>query len=332
MRFLLPVLVVLTAACAQEGPAGAVRVSGHVDATEIRLAPETGGRILELNVSEGDRVEPGDVIVRLDPRDVELAIARARAEQAQAEAQLALLRAGARPEEIRQAEAQLASAQADVGAARAELAAAEADLERFETLLAKNAGSVKARDDAATRRDVARDRAAAAEGRVGAARASLARLASGARAQEIAAARARVDAVAAQVATLEKTLADTTLTAPVGGTVTQRLAQAGEVIAPRTPVAVIVDLDRAWADVFVPGPAVPRIRVGQGATLFTDAGGPGIEGRVAFVSPTAEFTPRNVQTAEERAQLVYRVRIHADNRDGVLKQGMPVEADIPLQP
>ena len=101
-------------------------------------------------------------------------------------------------------------------------------------------------------------------------------------------------------------------------------------IAPRTPALVVVDLDHAWADVFVPEPTVPQIRIGQQATVLTDAGGAGLTGTITYISPKAEFTPRNVQTAEERSKLVYRVRINVDNKEGVLKQGMPVEADIAL--
>ena len=77
-------------------------------------------------------------------------------------------------------------------------------------------------------------------------------------------------------------------------------------------------------------PMIPRIRLGQPATVYTDAGGPGIPGTVSYIASKAEFTPRNVQTAEDRSKLVFRVRIAVDNRQGVLKQGMPVEADIPF--
>ena len=100
--------------------------------------------------------------------------------------------------------------------------------------------------------------------------------------------------------------------------------------APRTPLAVITDLDRAWAEVFVDEPQVPRITLGQPATLITDAGDR-LPGKVSFISSKAEFTPRNVQTAEDRSKLVYRVKISTDNSKGVLKQGMPIEAEIPLQ-
>lgn len=331
-----PVVVVLltlvAAACTDEPAADLVRVSGHVEVTDVRVAPEIGGRIVALHVKEGDRVEPGTVILRLDTRDIQLAMEGARAEAQAARAQLKLLQAGSRPEDIRQADAQAQSVRDDVQAARAELAAAETDLQRFQQLLDANAGSRKQRDDARTRRDVARERVQSAESRLRAAEHNVARFRAGPRPQEIEAAHARAAAAAVQVATAEKALSDATVAAPSRGIVSEKLAEVGEVIAPRTPVVVIADLDRAWADVFVPEPVIPRIRIGQPATLFTDAGGSGLPGTVSYISPKAEFTPRNVQTSEERSKLVYRVRISVDNRDGVLKEGMPVEAEIPLTP
>ena len=93
---------------------------------------------------------------------------------------------------------------------------------------------------------------------------------------------------------------------------------------------MLADLDHAWAEVFVDEPMIPRIKLGQAATVFTDAGGPGLPGKVSYIASKAEFTPRNVQTAEDRSKLVYRVKIAVDNSKGILKQGMPVEAEIPL--
>lgn len=330
-RSLICLVAVAAVSCTEETPSDRLRVSGHVEATETRVAAEAGGRVLTLTVREGDRVQPGQVVMTLDTRDVELAIQRARAEQAAADAQLRLVLAGARAEDVRQAQAQVEAARADVSAARTELGAAEQDLTRFETLLESNSGSRKQRDDAATRRDVARDRVASGESRVKTAEEALAKLRAGARREEVDAARARLTSASVQIATLEKGLGDATLTSPIAGVVTEKLVEVGEVIAPRSPALVVVDLEHAWADVFVPEPAVPQIKIGQAATVFTDAGGPGIGGTVAYISPKAEFTPRNVQTAEERSKLVYRVRINVDNKDGVLKQGMPVEAEIPLR-
>jgi HlyD family secretion protein len=324
----LAVTAGLSPACRAKPPADRVRVSGYIEATEVQVAPEVGGRLVTLAVAEGDRVKPGDLIAKLDTADVALAMRRAAAERAGADAQLRLLLAGARAEDIRQAEAQRAAAEADLAGARQELSAAERDLQRFDALIAANSGAQKPRDDAATRRDVAKDRVRAGEERVRAAAEAVARLKSGARREEIDAARARLAGVDAQIATLEKTMTDATVLAPAGGLVTQKLADQGELLAPRTPIVVVANLDAPWANVYVDEPFIPRVTLGQEATLFTDAGGAGISGKVTFISPKAEFTPRNVQTAEERSKLVFRVKVSVDNRGGVLKQGMPVEAEI----
>jgi HlyD family secretion protein len=314
--------------CRDRAAAGPVRASGYVEATEVRVAPEVGGRVLRMEVAEGDRVEAGSVVARLSTTDSELAIRRAKAERDQAVAQLELLRAGARPEDIRQARAQADAAQADVKASETELESANADLQRFEALLQANAGSRKQRDDAATRRDMAAARLAATRERARAALEAVARLRAGARPEEIAAALARVAAADAQIAALEKSVADAQLNAPVGGVVTAKLVDAGELVGPGTPVVVITDLDHAWANVYVDEPIVPRLRLGQKIVLVTDAG-QRLEGAITFISPKAEFTPRNVQTADERSKLVYRIKVTTDNRQGVLKAGMPVEAEIP---
>jgi HlyD family secretion protein len=319
--------LVFAVGCHRGGGPAAARATGYVEATDVRVSAEVGGRAVDVRVKEGDHVAAGDVLARIDTADTELAIRRAGAERDQADAQLRLLQAGSRAEDVRQASAQLRSAQADAAAARSELDSANADLVRFENLLKANAGSVKQRDDAATRRDVAAARLKAAEDRAAAASDALARMKSGARPQEIQGARARVAGVDAQLATLQKQLSDATVKAPVGGIVTSKLVDTGELVAPHGPIAVITDLDHAWANVYVDEPLVPRLKIGQPATLITDAG-QRLAGTITFISPKAEFTPRNVQTAEERSKLVYRVKVTADNKDGVLKPGMPVEAEL----
>jgi HlyD family secretion protein len=324
-------LVLLLAGCTADPPPTATRVSGQVEATEVQISADAAGRILELRIAEGDRVNAGDPVARLDARDAELQIARAAADQAAARAQLRLLQAGTRPEDIRQAEAQIEAAAADAAVIDAEIAAAELDLQRFDALLKANAGAAKQRDDAQARVDVARQRRRAAEERVRSARETAARLRLGARSEEIDAARARVAAAAAQIAVLEKGAADAAVVSPVSGIVTQKLADAGEVVARGTPIAVITDLDHAWANLFVPEPLIPRIRLGQPATVYTDAGGEGLPGTISYISPRAEFTPRNVQTTEERSKLVYRIKVSVDNSAGILKQGMPVDAELALQ-
>ncbi len=317
----------LASACNRGAPAPVNRATGYVEATEVRVAGEVGGRLIEVKVAEGDRVSAGDVIARIDTSDTELALRRAGADRDQAQAQLALVRAGSRPEDIRQAAAQVQSAQADVKAAQAELDAAAADLARFENLLRANAGSVKQRDDAATRREVAAARVRGAQDRAQGAAEALAKLKAGARPQEIEAARARVASSDAQIATLQKSAADAVVKAPVSGVVTSKLLDTGEMAAPRAAVVVITDLDHAWANLYVDERLVPQLKIGQPATLVTDAG-QRLSGTITFISPKAEFTPRNVQTPDERSKLVYRVKVTADNRNGVLKPGMPIEAEL----
>jgi HlyD family secretion protein len=331
------------AGCQAPEPSNAVRVSGHVEATEIQIAPDVGGRLLELRPAEGDRVAVGDLVARLDARDVELQIVRARAERVAADAQVRFLLKGARPEAVRQARAQTdaaaadtAGAAADAAGAAAELAAGETDLARFEALLAANAGSQKQRDDARARVDVARERVRAAQERVQAARErvqaareAVANLEAGATREEVDAARALVSAADAQIAILEKARADATVVSAAAGIVTARLAETGEIVAPRMPLVVVTDLDHAWANLFVPEPLVPRIMLGQPVTVLTDAGDR-VSGKVAFISPQAEFTPRSVQTSDERAKLVYRIKVSVDNRAGTLKVGMPVDAELAL--
>ena len=330
MRIVIGLLVTGLAAggagCRNRG-AQVPRSSGYVEATEVRVAAEVGGRVIEMTVAEGRRVTAGDVLARLDTSDLEIALRRAEAERDHAAAQLRLVQAGARPEDVRQARAQADSARAEVAAAEAERLAAVDDLQRFDALLAANAGSRKQRDDAAARVSVATAKVRAASDRARAAEQGVAGLQAGARRDEVAAAQARLAGANAQVSALQKNLADAIVKAPVGGTVTSKLVDTGEMVAPRAPLAVISDLDHAWANIYVDEPLVPHLALGQDVMLLTD-GGHRIPGTITYISPRAEFTPRNVQTADERSKLVYRIKVSVDNRDGVLKPGMPVEAEL----
>jgi len=314
-------------ACRRNAPAGPPRASGYVEATDVRVAAKLAGRIEKVNVVEGARVNAGDVVVTLAATDVVLAISRVRAERDQAVANLRLLQAGSRPEDIHQLEAQVAAAVADRQAADAELSASRTDEARFEQLLRNRAGAQKQLDDAVARRELAEARLKAAADRVGAANAALARAKAGARVEEIAAARARVAAVDAEIASLEHDRGEATVIAPITGIVSSRLVEPGELVALGAPLIVLIDLDHAWANVYVEEPLVPTLRIDQPATVLTDAGNR-LAGRISFISPRAEFTPRNVQTAEERAKLVYRVKVTVDNREGILKPGMPVEVQF----
>jgi HlyD family secretion protein len=321
------VVAALAAACNGDAADTLTRATGYVEATDVRVASRVPGRVAEVRVAEGESVEAGAVMAVLSTAELDLALRRAQAERAQADAQLRLVRSGARREDIDQAEAQVAAASAEIVAAETERAAARADETRFDQLLQKRAGSEKQRDDARARRELADARVKAASDRRASAEAVLARVRAGSRPEEVDAARGRLAAVEAQIATIEHDKGDTTITAPTSGIVTARLVEPGELVNVGTPLVVIVDLAHAWVNAYFEEPVVPSLRIGQAVQVVTD-GGDRLAGTIASIAPRAEFTPRNVQTSAERARLVYRAKVTVDNTQGVLKPGMPVEVEV----
>jgi HlyD family secretion protein len=291
--------------------------SGHVEATDVRVSTKIGGRLQTFAIQEGDVVQAGQELARIETTDIGLALQQARAERGQAAAQLAFRVAGPSREEIAQAAAQVAQARAD-------LEGAQKDLARMQGLLDSGSGTTKSRDDAKTRRDMA-------AARVTGTREALARLKAGTRSEEITGSRAQVAAVDARIAQLEQQLKDAVVQSPVGGVVTEKIAEQGELLQAGAGLAVITDLADAWLTVYVGGPDLGRVRLGQTADVVTDDG-QHRQGKLTFIASQAEFTPKNVQTRDERVKLVYKVKIGFDNRDGLFKPGMPAEARLRLAP
>ena len=300
-------------ACGRSQPAGLITASGHVEATEVRIAAKTPGTLVSLRVDEGDRVAAGQPLAEVDTVDIRLALEAARAERSQADAELRLRRAGSRKEDIAEARAQVARAEAD-------LDGSEKDLARMEGLLATGSGTEKSRDDARARRD-------AAAAALTAARERLRRTEAGSRPEEIDAARARVATADARIAQLEQQVKDAAMLSPVAGVVTEKVAEEGELLARGSAVVVVTDLADAWLTVYVAEPDLARIRLGQPAEVRTDDGQTR-QGKVTFIASQAEFTPRNVQTRDERVKLVFKVKVGLPNQDGLFKPGMPAEARL----
>jgi HlyD family secretion protein len=303
---------VLATGCGDAVDTDTIHASGHIEATEVRLAAKVGGRLLEAPLEEGDSVAGGELAARLETVDAEHQLAQARAEVEAADAQLRLLLAGTRAEDLRRAEDQLAQAQAELDAARR-------DLDRLSGLAERGTATEKSRDDAATRHEVA-------ERAVAAARAQLDKLIAGPRRQEIETARARRAASEARVAAVDQQITDATVTVPTAGVITHRVAEPGEVLAPGSVIAVLTVLDRPWLTVWIDEPNLSRVRLGDPVRVLLDGRDESFGGTVSFISPTAEFTPKNVQTPEERAKLVFRIKVALDNADGIFKPGMPADA------
>ncbi|MBX7187720.1 MAG: efflux RND transporter periplasmic adaptor subunit [Vicinamibacteria bacterium] len=315
---LLTLAVAGAAGCKAQASSTDIVAAGHVEATDVHISAKVAGRLVEAPLSEGDAVKAGALLARLDTTDIEILIRQASADRAQAEADLRLRIAGARKEDIAEMEAQIRATEADI-------AGAQLDLDRMQGLLDRNSGTTKARDDAKTRRSIL-------EARLGAQKQTLARLRSGSRPEEIDAARARVASIDARIATLTQQKNDATLTSPTEGVLTSRVAEPGELLQAGSPICVITRLSDAWLTVYVTDVDLARIRIGQEATVRTD-GGQTRKGRLTYIASKAEFTPKNVQTRDERIKLVYRVKVGLDNADGFFKPGMPAEATfVPVEP
>jgi membrane fusion protein YbhG len=299
--------------CSGRRDPGQILASGHVEATHVRVSTKVAGRLETLSIAEGDHVSTGQEMGRIDTVDLRLSLQQAKAERDQAAAELRLRLAGARKEDIAELEAQIASVAVD-------LANAELDLERMQALLDKGSGTTKARDDAKARRDMTAAKLVSMKE-------ALARLRAGSREEEKDAARARVAAAQARIAQLEQQIKDALITSPLPGVVTEKIAEAGELLQVGSPLGEVTNLADAWLTVYVPEADLARIRFGQEAEVTTD-GGQKRMGKVSFVASQAEFTPKNVQTRDERVKLVFKVKIALENADGVFKPGMPAEARL----
>jgi HlyD family secretion protein len=300
-------------ACGGGPPQAGVTTSGHVEADEVHVATKVAGRIASLAIKEGDPIAAGAEIARIETVDLDLALAAAQADAGRARAELDLLLAGTRQEEIQEAAALLARAEAEAEAARL-------DLDRQETLLASGSGTTKGRDDARARRD-------ATAASVDAAAERHRRLRSGSRPEEIAAARARVAVAEARAAQMRQQIQDALVLSPTSGRITEKIVEAGEIVPAGAVLAVVTDLTNPWLTVYVNEPDLDLLQLGQEAEVTTD-GGQMRRGRITYIASAAEFTPRNVQTRDERVKLVFKVKVALPNEDGLFKPGMPAQARL----
>jgi HlyD family secretion protein len=289
-----------------------IELSGTVEAREIDLAFQVTGRIVALKVDEGDTVQAEQLAAALDDHDYQLALRNAVAQMEAGQAALAALQAGSRVQELRVAEAQLAKAQADFDYARVEY-------QRIAGLIPRKLVAMEQLDQAKLQQEVARTG-------VEQARQHLALVREGPRQEDIDRVAAELRARQALVEIAQRQLDYAQLRSPVAGMVSVRLAEAGEVVAAGKPVVRIVELNRPWVRAYLNETDLPRVRLGQATEVRAD-GLPGqvLKGRLAFISPEAEFTPKTVETRALRVDLVYRVKVEVDNPNGALKLGMPAD-------
>ncbi|MEZ5354975.1 MAG: HlyD family efflux transporter periplasmic adaptor subunit [Bryobacteraceae bacterium] len=386
MKKLIPIVLVLATAGflawrffnGAADPNGSIHLSGNIEATQVDVSFPMPGKVVAIEVREGDAVRKGMVVARLDPEILErqklreqsaadgaegvLAQVRTmidwqrqtvdrdrdlrQAEIRQAEARLRDLEAGARPQEVAQAEAALEQA-------RTEHTRAKADWDRAQTLYKNEDISTQQFDQFRSRFDAASEAMRASSERLAlvkegprkqeieAARAALSRAQAALKLsevnrlevrrkeQELVTRRADLERARAQVSVVDRQLDDATLTAPIDGVVLVKAAEPGEVLGAGLPVVTIGDLARPWLRAYISEQQLGRVKLGDSVQITTDSfPGKTYNGKVTFIASEAEFTPKQIQTAEERVKLVYRIKVEVDNPNQELKINMPVDAVI----
>ena len=317
LSLLVPTAGLLLTACGKR-PEAHLKLSGNIEVVQVEASFRVAGRVLERPVEEGQVVQAGQLLARLEARDLEQQVAMRQADAATARAALGALRAGSRREEIEASKAALEQASAD-------LRRLEPDEARLRDL--RQQGILSTRDYESTRAAL---EAARAKVRQADQQATLVQ--KGPRQEDIDQAQARFEQAQQALALAQTQQGYATLLAPTAGVILSKNIEPMEFVAPGTSVVTMANLGQVWLRAYVEEADLGRVKVGQKASVSSDTyPGKRYEGRVSFISSEAEFTPKSVQTRKERAKLVYRIKIEIPNPAMELKPSMPVDAEITLE-
>jgi HlyD family secretion protein len=315
---LLALTLAMLLACGR-GERGPLRATGTVEVRELDVSPLVPARVVRVLADEGQRVQAGDTLVTLLQSTTQADLAAAEARLRASEAALGEARAGTRRRELERAAAELRVAEA-------EAARAAADLTRMQALVEHGTVSRQAFD-------AAQASAAATAGRRDAARDALQLLREGTRPERLRALEAELAVARAGLAAARSVAADLVLTAPVAGVVLSRNAEPGERLAAGQSALTVGETAEPWVRVYLPTRSLPTIREGQPAVARLD-GFPDhpIPGRVVAISPKAEFTPRVALTEDERADLLFGVKVALSDTTGLLRPGLPATVELGGRP
>ena len=301
----------------RQGPENQLLLYGNVDIRQVQSAFHGTGRIEKILVQEGDRVKAGQLLATIDPVRYQVNLRRLEAELAAQQQVVVRLESGTRPQEIEEARAR-------VKARQARLQETRITFERLQRLERQKGASRQQVDDA---------RAAylSAQADLKAVEQVLDLAIQGPRAEDIAAAKASLQAKKAAVTLAQQELADTRIYASSDGVIRDRILEPGDMAFPSTPVLTLALTDPLWVRAYVPESDLGKIRPGMKADIFTDSfPGKTYKGWVGYISPTAEFTPKTVETPALRTRLVYQVRVFACNPENELRLGMPATVVLDL--
>jgi len=290
-------------------------VYGNIEATEVDVSAKIPGRVIYRAVDEGQFVKKGDAIARLEDEDLRREVEEARANEKAAEAKLSEALAGSRPQEIKQALAAMEKARSD-------LEQLKGDRERAAALFKDGVISTQARDQAYTNFQMA-------DAAYRQAKEQYDLVKEGPRKEEIEALRAAYQQARALLSLREVQLAYTTVNSPLTGVVLVKDVEPGEVVSAGTPIVTLADLNDIWLKAYISETDLGRVKWNQKVKVTTDTYPDKVYwGRISFISSEAEFTPKNIQTKEERVKLVYRIKVTLENPRMELKPGMPADGEI----
>jgi HlyD family secretion protein len=303
--------------------------SGTAEVTQVRLAFKTSGRIKDLYFDEGDTIQAGQTVAELDSTDEKIAVAAAYANLDYSNAQLSEVLAGSRKQEIKNAGAALDMAAANVKKAEAELQLTKSDHERFSAMYKEDTASMRSYEQYKTAYEKALSAKQEADAAYVRAKETLSMVVEGARSEAIDKAKAQVAISEHMIIQAKQRLEYTSLATPISGTVLTRSAEPGEFVQAGAVILTAGDLNDMWIRGYVSQPYLGKIALGQKVIITSDSyPDKKYDGVLTYISDEAEFTPKSVQTYDERVNFMYRIKISVENRNNELKHGMPVEGKI----
>lgn len=313
--FIFSCLAVFFSSCGEGNNDNFIEGTGTLETKTVIISSQVMGQIKDIIKNDGELVVKGDTLLIVDPINYFLQLEQASAARDAAEAQLLLLKKGTRDEDLKQAEEVLTQV-------KTSFVLAESDKERFENLYKEQAVTKKQLDDIVARYDIAK-------AQYNAALENMKKIKNIARPEEIKQAEANLNRANAGVNLILKSINDCYVSSPITGTIVEKFVETGELISPMSSLYKISNLENVELVVYISEVELGKVKLGQPADISVDAfPGKSYRGKIIYISPEAEFTPKNIQTKDERTKLVFAVKIGIPNSNYELKNGMPADAKI----
>ncbi len=314
-RLLFYLFAILITACSSNGDKESVEESGTIETVDVVISAQVGGIIDDIRFDEGTKVKKGDTLIIINHDALNFQLAQAEALQKIAAAQLSLMVTGARKEDVKQTYEMLNQSKLNYNLA-------ESDYNRMKNLYESQSITKKQYDDAVTRYEVTKSQMNSAEE-------GYTKIKNIARPEEIEQAKANLDKAMANTGLIKKSINDCYVTSPIDGYIVKKFNEQGEYVAPLSTLFKVSDLANVEMFVYVSETDLAKVKLGQKVEINNDTyKNKNYYGKIIYISPESEFTPKNIQTKDERTKLVYSVKISIPNENLELKSGMPADAKI----